>query len=80
MFKRMLIPAALVISTMGFGLIPKASAGWFHHDALERHQRLERNGYYGSGYGLPNGYAYPIPAMVTPTMGQLQLRLWAEPQ
>jgi len=55
MFKRMLLPAVLLVSVLGFGLTPKASAGWFRHDALERHQRLERNSYYGNGYGN-NGY------------------------
>ncbi len=59
MFQKMLLSAALVISTLGFGLTPKASAGWFRHNAVERHQRLERNRYYGSGYSHSNnGYAY----------------------
>lgn len=62
MIKRMLLPAALVISALGFGLTPKASAGWFRHDAVERHQRLERNLYYGGAYSYSNtgyGYGYP---------------------
>jgi hypothetical protein len=39
-------------------MAPIASAGSFRHDSIER-QQLERNRYYGSGYGSYNGgYVY----------------------
>lgn len=58
MFKRMLLPATLLASALGFGLTPAASAGWLRHDVIERRQ-LDRNRYYGNGYGYSNrAYTY----------------------
>ena len=59
MFKRMLVPAALLVSAVGFGLTPTASASWLHHNPVERHEGVEPNRYYGGDYGYSkNGYAY----------------------
>lgn len=48
MFKRILFPAILMVSALGFGLAPVASAGWLH-SPIER-QHVERNRYYGYEY------------------------------
>ena len=62
MLKRMLLPAALIVGTLGFGLTPTASAGWFRHNAAERHERAEHNRYYSGGYGYSNAYTYYGPS------------------